>query len=221
MEIKRTLRTACAALALFILYTFLVSTMDVRPAGPLDSEIGFAGLNLAARAAIGENHAWYALTQILGLSLFLVPAAFAALGLRQLLQRGGILRVDKRLFVLGGFYVLLGLCYILFEKLVINYRPILQDGVLEASYPSSHTMLAVCIAASGVPQLRYYLARRGKAAPALCAVVVIVAAVVVVGRLLSGVHWLTDILGALLLSAALILFYRAALLWAEDEDAKA
>ena len=41
----------------------------------------------------------------------------------------------------------------------------------------------------------------------LCAVLMVVT---VAGRVVSGVHWMTDIAGGVLLSASLMAFYRAA-----------
>ena len=41
----------------------------------------------------------------------------------------------------------------------------------------------------------------------LCAVLMVVT---VAGRLVSGVHWMTDVAGGILLSASLMEFYRAA-----------
>ena len=44
------------------------------------------------------------------------------------------------------------------------------------------------------------------------ALVVLFSAFMVIGRLVAGVHWLTDIVGSVLLSAGLYALYRAAVL---------
>ena len=41
----------------------------------------------------------------------------------------------------------------------------------------------------------------------LCAVLMVVT---VAGRVVSGIHWITDIVGGILISASLMAFYRAA-----------
>ena len=99
--------------------------------------------------------------------------------------------------------------YLFFEQLVVNRRPVLLDGFLEASYPSSTILLALCVLPSAIGQLnariRHGLLRR-------CTVFALaaLAAFMVVGRLLSGVHWLTDIVGSVLLSSGLYCLYRTA-----------
>ena len=92
--------------------------------------------------------------------------------------------------------------------MVINYRPVLINGVLEASYPSSTTMLTMCV----MPTLAMRFNKRIKNKTAKNIVVfvsVIFALFMVVGRILSGVHWISDIIGGALLSAGLVMLYSA------------
>ena len=114
--------------------------------------------------------------------------------------------MDKDILLLGGLYAALAVCYLFFEKCIINYRPVILDEGLEASFPSSHTMLAMCLMLAAMEQLRRRLKDQplGRILSMVCAVLLVVT---VIGRLLSGVHWLTDILGGLLLGGALYLFY--------------
>ena len=130
---------------------------------------------------------------------------FALLALVQLIRKKSLRGVDGDLWALAAFYVLLGACYVAFEKYVVNYRPILVDGVLEASYPSSHTMLTTAMLGMAIVQMRKRV--RGKALRGL--IDVVLGAAIAVGRLMSGVHWLTDIIGGLLLGFALVALYDA------------
>ena len=99
--------------------------------------------------------------------------------------------------------------YLLFETVVINFRPVLIDGKLEASYPSSTTMLALCVLPTAMIQLKTRI--RGDAVRrAILGIFVAFTVFMVVGRLLSGVHWLSDIVGGVLLSAGLVPLYALA-----------
>lgn len=195
---------------LFLLFTLAVKTVDVQPIGPEGSRIGFAGINRFFFQLFGTSNFWYMLTKLLGYLAFLVVGAFALTGLLQLIQRRSLKKVDYRIWLLAGFYVLVAVFYVLFEKIVINYRPVILDEAvgLEASYPSSHTMMLICIMATA----HYLLPRLCKndalvsIGRALCVVMIVV---MPIGRLLSGVHWFTDIVGACLLSAALVKLYEA------------
>ena len=96
--------------------------------------------------------------------------------------------------------------YLLFEKVVVNYRPILIEGKPEASYPSSTTLLVLSVMPTFLIQMNARIKREGLRK--LAAVVILAFTVFMVGgRLISGVHWLSDILGGVLLSAGLVMLY--------------
>lgn len=113
-----------------------------------------------------------------------------------------IFAVDPDLLLLGVYYVLIAAAYLVFEAFPINYRPIPIDGVMEASYPSSTTLLILGV----MPTLVYQIARRSKSIQAKVAVVAFVAAFSAL--MVSGVHWVTDIVGSILLAAGLFAMYR-------------
>jgi undecaprenyl-diphosphatase len=119
------------------------------------------------------------------------------------------LKVDKRILVLGVFYILTLIAYLFFEDVVINYRPVLIEGVLEASYPSSTTLLTMCVMPTAALQLRSRIQNPGLRT-ALIAAIWLFTALMVLGRLICGVHWFSDIVGGALLSAGLVSLYRAA-----------
>ena len=200
---KKRLFASLALFAAFLLWTTALLFVDVQPIGPLGSRVGFASLNRAVHALTGVHPALYALTDWLMLVPFAVCMAFGALGLCQLIARRSLLRVDRSLLVLGGFYIAVIAVYLFFERFVVNYRPVLIDGVLEASYPSSTTVLVLCVMPTAAMQLR---ARSKNRTLTRCVNGLIFAftAFMVTGRLLSGVHWLTDILGGALISASLV-----------------
>ena len=201
-----TLFIGVCLLALFVLWTVLVSVIDVRSVGPLETSVGFATLNEKACALFGVNMTLYTLTDWLGLVPIATVLGFAVLGLKQLIKRKSLFRVDRSLLVLGAFLLTVFAVYILFEYLVINYRPTLINGRLEASYPSSTTMLVMCVMPAAALELNSRIQNKIVKRYVLNAISFFTV-FMVIGRLLSGVHWLTDIIGAALVSAGLVITY--------------
>lgn len=209
---KKNQKSLCAAvccLAAFVLWTLLVQTVDVQSIGPTGSAVGFATLNGYVRDVIGVHMPLYVLTDWLGLVPIVTAMGFAVFGLAQWIRRKSLWRVDRSILALGVFYIAVAAAYCFFEVAVVNYRPVLIEGILEASYPSSTTLLVMCVMPTAAMQLS---ARIKNQVLRRCAVGAIVAFTVlmVIGRLFSGVHWITDIVGGLLLSAGLVSAYRAA-----------
>ena len=207
-ENRRNFFVAVSLLALFALWTHLVCVVDVQAIGPRGSVVGFAGVNRWVHNLTGVHMTLYAITDWLGLVPIGVALGFAILGLTQWIRRKYIQKVDMRILLLGGFYLAVMGAYILFEYVTINYRPVLLGGFLEVSYPSSTTMLVLCVMPTAVMQFRARIKNpvgRGVITAAIWAFVVFMVA----GRLLSGVHWFSDIVGGALLSAGLVMLYGA------------
>ena len=196
-------------LVLFCVFTLLVMTVDVRPTGLADSKIGLAGINLLCRDKIGQSEICYNVSEVLGYGALLVAAGFAIWGLSQMIRRKS-LKMDRELWFLAALYAIVMVLYVGFEVVVINYRPVLVEGALEASYPSSHTLLAVSILGSTMIFLKKRVPCRRCRRPVstLCAVVMVA---IVACRVASGVHWVTDIFASLLLSGGLLALYAAAI----------
>ena len=193
-------------LGAFVLWTVLVSYVDVRAIGQNASSVGFATLNGYVHNLTGVNMFLYTITDWLGLVPIGVTFGFAVLGLVQWVGRKSLFKVDRSILALGGFYIIVLAMYIFFEIVVINYRPVLIDGYLEASYPSSTTMLVMFVMPTAMMQLH---ARIKSDVFRRCVLISIAAftAFMVIGRLASGVHWLTDIIGGALVSAGLVITY--------------
>lgn len=192
----------------FSVLTSLVMTFDLRTIGPEDSIIGLSYLNGFMRDLIGRNQGIELFSEILGVLCFLYPAYFGALGLYQLIKRKSFKKIDRDLYLTAGLYLVLGLLYLLFELITVNYRPILTDGVLEASYPSSHTLFAVTVTLSGSYQLYRRLQKTWQKYLSLffgC----FLGTLTVLLRLFSGVHWFTDILAGAILGLSLVFGYIA------------
>lgn len=203
---RQKLLASLLLLAAFAAWTLAVCLVDVQPIGPLDSPVGFAGINLAFHRWCGVHLPLYILTDWLSLIPAIVCAGFGTLGLCQWIRRKRLLSVDRDLLVLGGFYVLVMAAYLLFELFPVNFRPVLISGVLEASYPSSTTLLVLCVMPTASMQLRSRIHNRMLRRFILFCIHVFTG-FMIAARLLSGVHWLSDIIGGALLSVGLILLY--------------
>lgn len=193
-------------LILFILYTISLMYIDVKSIGPMGSTVGFAAINESVQYLLGANMLLYNITDWLGIVAILVALGFAALGLAQLIKRKTLLRVDSSILVLGGFYLLVISAYLFFEYNIVNYRPVLINNVLEASYPSSTTMLVMCVMPSAMIEF-YRLIKNHTVKVAVNIIFGVFTAFMVIGRILSGVHWITDIFGGILLSTTLVMLY--------------
>ena len=206
---KTSVLTGIGFLTAFLLWTVLIQLVDVQAAGPRGTKVGFAAFNLWFHRLTGVHMTLYTITDWLGLIPILVCLCFGALGAMELIRRRSLLRVDPDILLLGLYYLLVIFAYLLFEMTPINYRPVLIHGALEASYPSSTTLLVLSV----MPTLPFQIGRRAKR-PLIRHVTGAFAAAfsafMVVGRLLAGVHWATDIIGAVFLSAGLFSLYRYA-----------
>lgn len=212
---KRTLTAGMTLIVLFLLWTFLILRVDVQPVGQNGTNIGFASVNTWFHHLTGVHMGVYTITDWLGLVPILICTGFGVLGLVQWVQRKRLKKVDIDITLLGAYYVLVILGYLVFEMIPINYRPILINGAMEASYPSSTTLLVLSV----MPTLMFEINRRAKSAlirRAAAVFVLVFSTFMVTGRLIAGVHWLTDIIGAILLSAGLYLLYRGAVLSVEQ-----
>ncbi len=205
---KKRLMIAAGFLAAFVLWTIAVKYVDVQPIGPEGSIVGFATMNSFVHSLTGVHWTLYTITDWLGLVPIAVCFGFGVLGLVQWIQRKKVTKVDRNILALGGFYIVVMVAYVLFEYVVINRRPVLIDGFLEVSYPSSTTMLVLCVMPTAMLQLRTRI--NNKAAKCIVLSVLAVFTVfMVIGRLISGVHWVSDIIGGILVSAGLVTMYMA------------
>ena len=214
MKEKRNLLTGAGLTGAFVLWTVLIRCVDVRTAGQNGTKIGFAGFNVWFHQLTGVHMALYTITDWLGLVPVFICLCFGVLGMVQLIKRRSLLKVDPDILLLGVYYVLVIACYLIFEMIPVNYRPVLIEGRLEASYPSSTTLLVLSV----MPTLLFQLYRREtdpKLRKAAAVFATVFSAFMVTGRLISGVHWATDIIGSILLSAGLFMLYRSAAAYAD------
>ena len=205
MNKKRNIILSVFLTIISIVYTYLVKTYDVKSIGPNNSEVGFSKINSWFSDLVGNNMTIYKITEVLGLITLLIVGIYGILGLYQLIKRKSILKVDKELYILCGLYIMMAVVYIAFEKIIINYRPILLEGILEASYPSSHTILAICICTSSLIVSRNYLRQKHQKLVDIITILLLLG--VFLGRTISGVHWISDILGGVIISCTILMYF--------------
>ncbi|MBR0092274.1 MAG: phosphatase PAP2 family protein [Lachnospiraceae bacterium] len=214
MKEKRNLLIGAGLIGAFALWTVFIQCVDVKVVGQNGTKIGLAGFNVWFHQLIGVHMTFYTITDWLGLVPIFICLCFGVLGLVQMIKRRSVLRVDPDILLLGVYYVLVIACYLIFEMIPVNYRPVLIEGRMEASYPSSTTLLVLSV----MPTLLLQVNRRSVNPMTRKAAVVFVfafSAFMVIGRLISGVHWATDIIGSMLLSVGLFMLYRSAVAYTD------
>ena len=193
---------------LTVILIALVRLVDAAPIGAQGTSIGLSHLNQFVFDLFGVNMLWYNITDWLGVAAVLTGFVFAVKGLVQLIKRRSLLKVDREILSLGGLYIVVIGLYLFFENVIINYRPIIMPDNTspEASFPSSHTMLVCVIMGSAAMLINRYIRNKplNRILRAVCYVII---GVTVVGRLIAGVHWFTDILGGILISVTLLSLY--------------
>jgi len=199
-------------LGAFGIWTVLIQRIDVRILGETQTQVGFAALNSWFHALTGVHMTLYTITDWLGLIPVCVCMGFGGLGLYQLIRRKSLRKVDFDILILGIYYVIVILGYLIFEMIPVNYRPVLIEGVVEASYPSSTTLLVLSV----MPTLDFQMQCRNRKETlkrVIHILTVLFSVFMVTGRMICGVHWLTDIVGALFLSGGLFWLYQGAVLY--------
>ena len=205
-NLKENIISSIVTTLLSVIYIIIVKNMDVRAIGPNNSSVGLSSINSYFKELLGNNMTIYKITEIFGLIALLVAAIYGIIGVLQLVKRKSIKKVDKKIIALGILYVLVGIVYVLFEKVIINYRPVIIEGELEASFPSSHTMMAICICVSAIIMNKSYIKNKQYLKIANIALVALML-IIVVGRFISGVHWFSDIVGGIIISITLLNYY--------------
>ena len=199
-------------LTVFAVWTLLIQAVDVRPVGVNGTSVGFATLNSGVHSLTGVDMRLYNITDWLGLVPVAVCMLFGLVGLLQLIKRKSLFKVDYDIIISGIYYIFVIAGYLIFEMIPINYRPILINGIAEASYPSSTTLLVLSV----MPTLVFLTQRRiksGSVRTIIRAATMLFSCFMVLGRLISGVHWLTDIIGSVLLSVGMFYVYKGVTLW--------
>ena len=214
---KKWLKISVCLLILAVIYTVLVKFIDVKAIGPSGTKVGFATMNDWFRDLIGYNDMFYKISKYAGVIPFVFCAYYGLMGLIELIKNKSLKKVNYRYYILACFYVIFVALYFFFEKVVINYRPVVLKGVLEASYPSTHTLLAICLCGSSLIVSKLLIKNKTLRMLADIAAWILMLTIVTT-RVASGVHWLSDIFGGIIISLAYLSFFKLSLLRMETKD---
>jgi len=211
MKGKKLFITGIIFIISFIIWTILIQTVDVQPVGVNGTNIGFATINTWFHKLTGENLIIYDITDWMGLIPILICMFFGIIGFIQLIRRKSIFKVDLDIILLGIYYIVVIFAYLIFEIIPINYRPVFIEGITEASYPSSTTLLVLSVMLTVSFQnnrrIKNVIIRK-----VINIIVVFFSLFMVIGRMVSGVHWLTDIIGSVIFSLGLYLIYKSVIM---------
>ncbi|MBR2281512.1 MAG: phosphatase PAP2 family protein [Spirochaetales bacterium] len=190
--------------AVFAVFTWCVTWYDMQPIGINGAYVGFGTINKAFHDMFPGDAGCYNATEVMGQFCILVAACNALLALGNLIHSRGFRRMGKRYLITMFYYAVIVALYIAFSLIPINSRP----NNYEQSYPSSHTLVGLCVLYSEIVLLGYGAKRNRDWIVIFDIALSILMTAMVVFRLLSGVHWFTDIVGGVLLSLALMCIYR-------------
>lgn len=216
MKNKKWIISTSVVSVIALVYTILITFVDRNAIGANNSVVGFSKINKYFLDLLKFNNTFYNITKYTGIIIILIAVIYMIIALIELIKRKKFKEVDSELIFAGVFYIALIIIYFVFELLKINYRPILMDGVLEPSYPSSHTMLAVFICVTAL-LINKKIIKSNPLKITIDTITIIIGLVTVIGRIISGVHWITDIIGGILISTALVLGYVLAIKIAETK----
>lgn len=207
---KRNKFAAVLITALTVLFTIMVVTFDVQAIGPNGTSVGFASINKVFADLFAYNENFDKISDVIMYFSFLLVLAAVFMGVVELVKRKSLFKVDSEIIVYGVVLVILVILKVAFDKIALNYRPVLVPGEteLEASFPSTHAMISTALFAGFCMVINPYLKDK-KIKTTVNALIGILIALEVVCRVIAGVHWLTDIIGGLLFAFTLAVAMKA------------
>ena len=214
---KKWFKISIWLLIIAVIYTVLVKYVDVKAIGPGDTKVGFAAMNGWYKNLIGYNSLFYKISKYVGYIPFLFCAYYGLLGLIELIKKKSFKKVDYRYYIIACFYVIFVALYFIFEKIIINYRPVVVEGVIEASYPSTHTLIAICLCGSSLIVSKFFI-KNNTLRNLVNMAAWLLMVVIVATRLISGVHWLSDIIGGIIISLTYLSFMKLSFIRMDEKE---
>ena len=191
---------------IFAIFTILVKFVDTSLVVATNTKIGFSSINKPIFEALGTSDAWGTISLILFVVAGLIVLTLAVIGIKEWFANKQLSKVNHKILFLLGLYTLTVIFYFLFEILAVNYRPLLDEGLVKLSYPSSHTLLICVVCLSACFVVPDYIKNKPLKITITC-ILITLSILAPLSRLLAGMHWFTDVIGSLILSVALVMCY--------------
>lgn len=202
---------------LFAIFTILVKFVDTSLVVATNTKIGFSSINKPIFEALGTSDVWNTISLILFIFAGIVVFTLAIIGIKEWLTHKQLSKVNHKILFLLGLYTLTAIFYFLFEILTVNYRPLLDEGLVKLSYPSSHTLLICVICLSACLIVPDYIKNKPLKITITC-ILIAISILAPLSRLLAGMHWFTDVVGSLILSVALVMCYYSSTCLIKKQD---
>lgn len=195
---KRNYYITLAIFIVFIIFTIGVMNIDVMAIGPKDGKVGFSTINKKVFEIFGQNDKWDQVSdKLLSISVF-VELGFILITIFQIIKRKSLFKIDYDISIFFILYIIFALINVFFDYIAINNRPIIEDGKVEASYPSTHTFMTVFML--GFLMIEIWCRIKNKAIKniiyTICVIIMIAMPIL---RVIAGRHWLTDVIGGVIL----------------------
>lgn len=196
---------------LFIILTVLVLVVDVKVNDVTGTDIGLSTFNEFFND-LPKNNIWDQISDIVMYISLASILVFVGIGIYQWIKRRSLKKVDFEIMFLGVFIVLMVGFWLVFDKLVvINYRPMKINGEIESSYPSTHVMVVTFLLFASC----YFINKKWNT-KLVNVLSYTVASIIVIAtsifRVAAGMHWVTDVLGGILLGIVLYLGFLSVIL---------
>lgn len=195
-----------ALFVVFAVFTIIAKFVDTSLVLTTNTKIGLSSINKPIFDSIKISDAWGTVSTVLFLVAALVALALIVIGVKEFIKTKQLSKVNHKILFLIGLYMLTVFFYFLFEILIVNYRPLLDEGLAKASYPSSHTLLVCVVCLSACFVVPDYIKNKPLKIT-IISLLILISLLTPVTRMLAGMHWFSDIIGSLLLSAALVMCY--------------
>ena len=183
------------------------------PIGDLGS-INLRALNNGFRGLFGYEQggyfrSLYLITEGLGVVSILACLFWTGMGIKDLIKYRDINDVDKSIFATWLLYVLALIVWRVTLKISVSYAPVSvhPKSALVVSFPCGNTFLIIISMCSSIYLIGYFLEEKKKLVLALRVACIAILALGIILRTISGVNWLTDILGAIGFAVPAVVLY--------------